>query len=419
MRTLKGVDVGTAVVVAGLGGLLLGVLLGPLVAPLGSRRREAPEQADAPHPTRPAAAGGLPPEVSALLSVLRSAGVVLDESDRIITMSPAAVSQGLVRSGSLVYPELVQLARQVRRDGGILDVDLELARSGLRRRGAARHRLLRARVARFDARHVLLLVEDRSEARRLEETRRDFVANVSHELKTPIGGISLLSEAILHATDDSEAVTRFAERIHAEAGRLTGLVRDIVDLSRLESLDLLIEPSVVDVSDVAREAIELSQVAADAKGITTVHVPAPSCRVWGQHELLVSAVRNLVANAIAYSEPGTRVTVAVRGSADQVEVAVTDQGHGIPEPHQQRIFERFYRVDDARSRATGGTGLGLSIVKHVCVNHGGDVAVWSEPGRGSTFTIRLPALDPALDPAPLGHPATRAPAHPAAGQEAT
>ncbi|WP_141823192.1 sensor histidine kinase [Humibacillus xanthopallidus] len=329
----------------------------------------------------------VPPGVADVIAVLRSSGIVVDSSDRVVNNSPAAVAHGLVRDHELVHPELLHLARAVRRDGVIREAELGL------RKGIGPGRLVvAARVAPLGADHVLLLVEDRSKAARVEEIRRDFLANVSHELKTPVGGIALLAEAILDAHDDPEVVARFAKRISVESDRLTRLVKEIVELSRLQGADVVREPALIDVGACARDALDHSRLMAEENDIDLAVACEDGCLVWGDAQLVTTAIANLIGNAIAYSDDGTRVAVSVRhGNDGLVEVAVTDQGLGIAPEEQERIFERFYRVDTARSRATGGTGLGLAIVKHVVDNHGGTVSVWSQPGRGSTFTIRLPA----------------------------
>jgi two-component system, OmpR family, sensor histidine kinase SenX3 len=372
------VDATTAAVLAGFAGLLTGALA--VVAVRYSERQQTQV------PQTPSVAP-LPAGVGDVLAVLRSSAIVVDSADAVAKMSPAAVAYGLVRDGELVHAELRHLARQVRRDGVIRESQLELSRGPL---GQGRS-IMQARVAPLGTSHVLLLVEDHTQARRVEEVRRDFVANVSHELKTPVGGIGLLSEAILDAKDDPEAVERFAGRMQVESHRLAQLVKEIVDLSRLQVADTLHEPRLVDVTAAVHEAIDYSRVGSDAKQIEIAEACTPDLKVFGDEDLLVTAVRNLIGNAVAYSDNGTRVAVGGRLNDDMVEITVTDQGRGIPHAEQARIFERFYRVDGARSRATGGTGLGLAIVKHICANHGGDVTVWSEEGRGSTFTIRLPA----------------------------
>jgi len=329
----------------------------------------------------------LPPGVSAVLAVLRSGAIVVDAADAVVSTSPSAVAHGLVRDDDLVHDELRHLARQVRRDGVIREVELDLPRGPLGRGRIT----VGARVAPLGSAFVLLLVDDRTKARRVEEVRRDFVVNVSHELKTPVGGLALLAEAVLDARDDPEAVARFARRMQVESTRLTGLVQEIVDLSRLQIADTLHEPQLVDVGLAATQAIEQSRVVAESRGVDVVASLAEGVQVFGDADLLATAIRNLVGNAIHYSEPGTRVAVSVRSEERLVEITVADQGQGIPESEQARIFERFYRVDAARSRDTGGTGLGLAIVKHICANHGGEIKVWSEEGHGSTFTMRLPA----------------------------
>jgi two-component system, OmpR family, sensor histidine kinase SenX3 len=375
------VDVTTAATLGAIAGIALSAMAVYAVRLSERQQRRMPAADEDP--------AALPEGVGDVLAVLRSSGIVLDSADAVVNNSPAAVANGLVRGKDLSHPELLALARQVRRDGVIREVELELPRGPAGRPGLA----VAARVAPLGSSHVLLLVEDRSEARRLEEIRRDFVANVSHELKTPVGGLALLAEAVLDAHDDPEAVTRFARRMQVESTRLSRLVQEIVDLSRLQVAASLSEPQLVDLAAAAQEAVDRSRLAAEDKEIEIALVSTENCDVWGDHELLVTAIRNLIGNAVAYSDAGTPVVVAVRAvDGDHVELAVTDQGHGIAVADQQRIFERFYRVDSARSRSTGGTGLGLSIVKHVAAHHGGDVSVWSEPGQGSTFTLRLPAM---------------------------
>ncbi len=380
MRTLSVVDPTTAATLGGIAGLALGGL-----AMVAVRLSDRSSAADDPTPPDPP----LPPGVGEVIAVLRSSGIVVDSSDRVVNNSPAAVAQGLVRGQELVHPELLHLARAVRRDGVIREAEMVL------RKGLGDGRLVvAARVAPLRGDHVLLLVEDRSKAARVEEIRRDFLANVSHELKTPVGGISLLAEAVLDAHDDPEAVARFAKRISVESTRLTRLVKEIVELSRLQGADVVKDPAIIDVGACARDAADRSRLLAEENRIELAAAIDEGCEVWGDAELVTTAISNLIGNAIAYSENGTRVGVQVRrGRPGVIEVSVTDQGLGIPADEQQRIFERFYRVDTARSRATGGTGLGLAIVKHVADNHGGNVSVWSEVGRGSTFTIELPAAN--------------------------
>ena len=375
-RTLRHVDPALAATLGGAAGLVIGA-----VAVAATRWSERSGQESPPEEPP------LPRGVGEVLSVLRSIAVVLDASDAVVNTSASAVSYGLVRHGELVHHELRHLARQVRRDGMIREAELDLTRGPNTDASA----VMRVRVAPLAVAHVLILAEDHTQARRVEEVRRDFVANVSHELKTPVGGISLLAEAVLDAKEDPEAVERFARRILVESRRLTSLVQEIVDLSRLQVADTLHEPELVDVGTVVAEATDRVRVAAEARTIDLTLVTERGLRVFGDAELLTTAVTNLVTNAVNYSADGTRVGIGARRAGDAVEVTVTDQGEGIPAAEQERIFERFYRVDAARSRETGGTGLGLAIVKHISNNHGGEVTVWSQEGRGSTFTMTLPA----------------------------
>jgi two-component system sensor histidine kinase SenX3 len=357
----------------------------------------------------------LPPGVDTVLSVLRSSAVVLDEADAVVKASSAAYALGLVRGGKLAVDPMLQMARDTRRDGEIRQVELDLPRRGTGRGEAL---AVSARVAPLGSRLVLLLVEDLTEARRIEAVRRDFVANVSHELKTPVGALSLLSEAVMDASEDPEAVERFAGRMQIEATRLTNLVQELIDLSRVQNDDPLEDAEPVRVDELVAEAVDRCRHQAGAKQITmAANVGAAEgpeqagggrredgnagLRIWGNRGQLAAALGNLVENAVNYSPARTRVGIAARRvtvhGGELIEIAVTDQGIGISDKDKERIFERFYRVDPARSRATGGTGLGLAIVKHVAASHGGEVTVWSAEGQGSTFTLRLPEAGAARD----------------------
>jgi two-component system sensor histidine kinase SenX3 len=326
----------------------------------------------------------VPPGIATVLSVLRSSAVVVGDDDAVLKASAPAYAFGLVRDGALVSDELADLVRQVRRDGTIRETELLLGRPGL----SPRH--VTARVAPLGSRLVLALVEDRTRERQVEAVRRDFVANVSHELKTPVGAIRLLAEAVHDAADDPEAVQRFSGRMLTESDRLSRLVQQIIELSRLQANEPVDGPAPVSVDDVVKTAVDTSAIDADSRQISVVTGGAEGLEVYGSTEQVAAAVSNLVANAITYSGDGSTVLVTTKSLPDTVEISVVDQGIGIPESEVGRIFERFYRVDPARHRSTGGTGLGLSIVKHVAATHGGDIRVWSVEGQGSTFTLTLP-----------------------------
>ncbi|MGL5859556.1 MAG: sensor histidine kinase [Angustibacter sp.] len=376
----------------------LGAVVGTGLSGCGVLLARSRQRFVADHPPASPAEADLPSGIADVLAVLKSSAVVLASDDAVVTASPAAYAYGIVAGSDLAHPQLRHLARQVRRDGVVRESELELPRGPL---GRGRM-VVRARVAPLSSAHLLMLVEDRTEARRVEQVRRDFVANVSHELKTPVGGISLLAEAVLDASDDPPAVRRFAARLQVESVRLGRLVQEIVDLSRLQAADTVRTPQRTSLVPVVAEAVDRCRVVAAAKDIAVDVATDPEATVYGDPGLLMTAIRNLVDNAIAYSGSTTRVGVATTRHHGLVEVSVTDQGIGIPDGEQARIFERFYRIDPARSRTTGGTGLGLAIVKHVCANHGGEVTVWSRVGEGSTFTIRLPE---ATDRRPAAHDA--------------
>lgn len=338
------------------------------------------------------APGKLPAGLAAVLAVLSSAAVVIDSSDRVLQASAAARSFGLVQGHELVVGELVALVRQVRRSGAIREGEIEISTGSF----SGRTTTFAVRVAPLGAAVgggglVLLLAEDQTERRRVEEVRRDFVANTSHELKTPVGALALLAETVEDAADDPEAVRRFAGRMRQEAARLTSLVQDLITLNRIQAAEPIPDAGPVELDSVVAEALDRCRMKATARGIELAASGTRRLSVLGDEDLLVTALRNLLDNAVAYSPEKTRVVVATRlDGQEAVEVSVTDQGIGIPERDLERIFERFYRVDPARSRVTGGTGLGLAIVKHVTVAHGGKVTVRSKEGAGSTFTLRLP-----------------------------
>jgi two-component system sensor histidine kinase SenX3 len=364
--------------------LVVGLGIGALLTWVALRTRR-----EEPGPTFSVAEPVVPAGVAEVLSVLSSSGVVVGPHDEVLEATATARTLGLVRGSRIAVPELLQLVRSVRREGDGRTVDLQISR-GVRLASA----YLTARVAPLDESLILILADDQTAVRRIEQTRRDFVANISHELKTPIGAISLLAEAVEDAADDPAAVRKFASRMGIESARLTDLVVQIIELSRLQADDPLVHPEVVDIDEVLTDAVERRRMDAERKRITLTVAGVAGTRVLGSARQLGVAVGNLVENAMVYSDPGARVVVAAhvqaRGDDDYVEITVSDNGIGIPAAELGRIFERFYRVDYARSRSNGGTGLGLAIVKHIAAIHGGDVSVWSQVGRGSTFTIKIP-----------------------------
>jgi len=328
----------------------------------------------------------VPDGVDQVIEALESAGVVLDPSNNVVKASPGALSFGLVWNQALVHPELVRLVDRVRRSGEPVTEELNVSRGPF---GDATLYLF-VRVARLGARYILLIAEDRTESFRLDEVRRDFMANISHELKTPIGAVSLLAEALASAAGDPKQVRKFAAQLSTESERLARITREIIELSRLQSQDALTKADRVDIDHVVAIAIDQNRVVADSHRIRLVSGGDKNSEVYGDEALLAIALHNLISNAIQYSPDGSRVGIGINSADGVVEIAVTDQGVGIPEDELDRVFERFFRSDPARSRNTGGSGLGLSIVKHVVQNHGGDIRVWSQPGNGSTFTVRLP-----------------------------
>lgn len=375
----------------GVAGLLLGLCLGLAIAAL-LRRGQHVDRLTVPQVVEIS----VPEGTRRVLEVIRAAGVVVGPHDEVLEATPLASKLGLTRGTRVVIPRLLDLVRQARREQRLLAEEVNVTRGSRDHRGA--DLLLALRVAPMPDGLILVLADDLTNARRVEATRRDFVANVSHELKTPIGAVSLLAEAVEEAADDPEAVRRFASRMGIESARLGDLVSQIIDLSRLQAEDPMSRAEVIDVDDVLIEAVDRCRVDAEQHGVSIAIAGESGQHVMGDHLQLSTAVGNLVENALVYSDPGARVVVAarrqVRSDDDYVDITVSDSGIGIPADQLERIFERFYRVDYARSRANGGSGLGLSIVKHIAATHNGDVTVWSQPGRGSTFTLRLPTHQP-------------------------
>ena len=379
--------IGCVAVIAGCAigvALVLGVAIGWWVA----RRRTVPT----PPPPPPKPGSTLPDQ---LIEVLGHGVVVVDRDERVVLVNPAARAMGVLSGDHIAFDELTRLVRAATDRGVPVHGAVDLPMGRLGREPIA---LSVTAVPLPDAEDeqrigaLALLLDDVTEVRRLEAVRRDFVANVSHELKTPVGALTLLAEAVLDAADDAEAVQRFAGRIQHESARLGRLVRELIELSRLQGAEPLPGNDLVLVGVLLDEAQDRTRLGAETAGISVVVRYADDLVVRGNETQLTMAITNLVDNAIAYSPRGTRVAVSARAADGHVDISVSDQGIGIAENELPRVFERFYRVDQARSRATGGTGLGLAIVKHVATNHGGTVSVWSVPGAGSTFTIRLPAV---------------------------
>jgi two-component system, OmpR family, sensor histidine kinase SenX3 len=321
------------------------------------------------------------------LNSLESESLLVLPGEVILHQSEGLVNFGVLRDGRIASEDLIALIRGVRRSNEARRGSIEIARGPI---GQGKRELKVSVTPLTDNGLILVLISDESEARRIDAVRRDFVANVSHELKTPIGALGLLSEAILGAKNQPDEVVRFATKMQSEAKRLADLVQEIIDLSRLQSSDPLQRAFPVEIEDVIREAVDQAQVSSESRRISVEVGAIQDATVIGDRDQLIAAAHNLIENAINYSPENTKVSVTSRIRDGLIEISVADQGIGIPESELGRIFERFYRVDPARSRATGGTGLGLSIVKHVALNHGGDVKVWSQEGVGSTFSILLP-----------------------------
>ena len=327
-----------------------------------------------------------------ILELFGSVGILLGASNQVVRMNNRAESFGFVTRGMLVQRDLIELSQLARSSKEVESFE------GVLRFGLAQEKIsVSAKASLVANDYVVLVLEDRTKDIRLDKTRRDFIENISHELKTPIGAIALLSEAITQAGDDRATIEKFAGNLHKEARRLSHLVQDIIELSRLQSEEVLAEAELVDLSSVVAEAVDRNEQLAAKRNVRLLSEGGVGPEVFGNKEMLTAAVKNLIENAISYSDPGSQVGIGCTAKGPLAEIVVTDSGAGISAENQERVFERFYRIDPSRSRETGGTGLGLSIVKHVAKIHRGDVKLFSQLGVGSTFTIRIP-LATAADP---------------------
>lgn len=352
-----------------------GFALGAAVVGLGFLRREkAVAQAGTliPHRTRE------------VLSALQSGTVIVRRDRRSAFSNPTAAALGVARPDGALHPGVADLAEAAWAADAPVEDEVVVSRGVL---GVSSIVHVRVTPLRHDL--ALAIANDNTEQRAAEQTRREFAINVSHELKTPVGALSLLAETIEDNADDTEMVRDFAKKIRKETRRLTKLIHEIIQISRIQGGESVLEFEEVPLAEVIEEVVEGAHVTAEARGLEVGADVSARPTIMGDRDLLVMALRNLVENAINYSEPGAHVTVSLAAEDDVAVVKVIDAGIGIASEDQERIFERFYRADPARSRETGGTGLGLSIVKHVVLQHSGVVDVWSKPTVGSTFTVRL------------------------------
>ena len=362
-------------------GMLLGALLGGTTIYFLVKPKSQPEQQS---PTSNSSRNLILKLIQSLPDIV----IWVDGDNKIKYASEVALNLNIAREDKIQIDALETLISMARK------IDEPLIRKVKAKRPLGIAKLnLDTWVMRLERGEVLLWAQNNSVVSRVETMRRDFVANISHELKTPVGALSLLAEAIEESGKDSESIQKFAKRIGPETKRLTNVIRDIIDLSQVQSDDPLASANPVEVDRVINDAVDAVQLLADLNNVEIAQVNEPDVKIVGDEYQLVMAIRNLLTNAITFSPASSRITVGAKLKDGVVEITVSDQGIGISLENQSRIFERFYRVDPARSRSTGGTGLGLAIVKHVCENHGGEVSVWSVPGQGSTFTMKFPQME--------------------------
>ncbi len=362
-------------------GMLLGALLGGTTIYFLVKAKNKPEQQNS-------SSNSSRNLILKLIQSLPDIVIWVDGDNKIKYASEVALNLNIAREDKIQIEALETLISMARK----IDEPLIKKVKAKRPLGIAKLNL-DTWVMRLERGEVLLWAQNNSVVSRVETMRRDFVANISHELKTPVGALSLLAEAIEESGKDSESIQKFAKRIGPETKRLTNVIRDIIDLSQVQSDDPLASANPIEVDKVINDAVDAVQLLADLNNVEISQVIEPDVKIVGDEYQLIMAIRNLLTNAITFSPASSRITVGAKLKDGVVEITVSDQGIGISLENQSRIFERFYRVDPARSRSTGGTGLGLAIVKHVCENHGGEVSVWSVPGQGSTFTMKFPQME--------------------------
>ncbi len=327
--------------------------------------------------------------ISEVLDVLGPSALILNGTNYVAQATTTALALGLVNGRNLSHKKLLSLVAKARESQEALQIDASLPT------GRKDVKLfITARAKSIGDGNVLLIVEDRTESHRLDEMRKDFMANISHELKTPIGAVGLLAEAMENSLDQPEILAKLLRNIRKEAKRLSSLVQDIIQLSRIQGTSKIAISKHVNLISVVREAIDRNSWRSEKHNVAIeFESEKRNVDVIGDAEMLTVAVKNLIENAIIYSNAGSSVAVVIEVANGMAQIRVKDSGIGIGKEDLERVFERFYRADQSRSRETGGTGLGLSIVKHAALMHQGDVQLFSKPGIGSTFTIRLPMVD--------------------------
>ena len=373
----------TLIVLASVG---LGIVAGALMSwVVFAAREQGRRRRDAARPMLPEAA-------VEVLHTLDTFAVILDASLSVVYANPAARDDPRVTEDDLRDPDLLARARTVMSSGtpDTRDPSPDDPNS-----------TLRIRILRLQRRFLVVLAFDLGEEQRVNAMRRDFIANVSHELKTPIAAISLLSEAVVEAADEPDIVRNFGRKLISESQRLGDLSRDIIQLSEAQSSPRTEELEPVSLTAVVKTEVDAHRDYAAQRGVDLViadvgglsAAPGTGPMTLGRPAAIGTVIANLLSNAIRHSPSSGSVGIGIEQRSLECVITVTDQGEGISAEHLPRIFERFYRVDNARSRAGGGTGLGLSIARHTMLAHGGDIQVWSQPGMGSTFTLTFPIID--------------------------